>query len=167
MRIFFYAFAISLLSLNGYAKIIKYQLLNSQKEIFSFKEVCADNGVTDAPLIEVKTASSLDCMTKETPIRSFCLKKMKNNSSFIRARYDLAKNEIYCQSADRVILKYQCSKKTMGYCQNDQIGCDRLRNILAQNLSLIGHSIHEEVLGEKTLSCYFSSSSYVDSKLND
>ncbi|MBF0359509.1 MAG: hypothetical protein HQK49_00765 [Oligoflexia bacterium] len=165
----------------------KFEVLNSNKYSFSFRDACDLFGYKNLPLIDPAGSSNIDCMGAKVSISAFCNKKLLQEdvrSKFMRAIIDKEKRKIICQTGDRVILGVLCNNKN--FCKEDPfMECNRLRKLLAQNLTLLHQSItttatdstSEEQLSSSTneeikvnvnvnkksklLNCYFVSDKYI------
>lgn len=140
-----------------FANIIKDDVyLKGQKE-YDLKEVCDFFYKQDYPLIEIISITKLDCMKATVDVSSFCKKKQADDPFLIRGHIDKKKKKVICQSASRVILKYDCSKDGGQYCEDSSVGCYILRDRYAIRLKIIHHSLLNESKGKKVLTCYFQS----------
>jgi hypothetical protein len=144
------------ISLTAHAKITKYDAYQSNKTRFNFKEVCLAGGAGDSTIVELKTATELDCMGKVVNFKKFCEKKNVENLSYIRAYAIQKTKEVICQSAGKVVLTYRCSKNSRSsFCHGAKRGCGQLQNILAHNLEMVHSSIIVRDPGHKDLNCYY------------
>lgn len=110
-------------------------------------------GEKDPVLIQTLDLSQLDCLGKKISVTDFCLKQKDLQQNLIRAYADAKKETVVCETADRVILSYQCEQGDL-YCAKSEEGCSRLGPVLAKKLSLYHHSLIERE-EKKQLSCYF------------
>lgn len=141
----------------SYAKIIKDDVyLVGQKE-YDLKTVCDFFYKQDFPLIEIKSATQLDCMKGQVSVGTFCAQKQSDDPHLIRGFIDSKNNKVICQSAKRVILKYSCSNKDPKHCEDSSIGCYILKEKLAMRLKVVHHSITTDTPGKKSLNCYYES----------
>jgi hypothetical protein len=143
----------------SHAKIIKDEHYITSSYKYSWKEACRFLTKRDSPLIAYKSVDSLDCMGKTVKVISFCDDKQVTNPYFTRAIVSNAKKQVICQSAKRVILKWECEGKEDKYCVDPEVGCFLFKERLARRLKLVHHSITDK----KYLNCYFE---YQNNKLN-
>lgn len=140
-----------------FAQILKDDVhLKDQKE-YELKDVCNFFFKQDYPLIEIKSATRLDCMKGVIEVGSFCKKKQSDDPFLIRGFIDKEKKKVVCQSARRVIVNYDCTKDGSQSCADSSIGCYILRDKLAMRLKIVHHSFVTEGKGKKVLACYFQS----------
>ena len=88
-------------------------------------------------------------MKKMIDVRKFCEKKEAANPYLTRGK--VGKNSVLCQSAKRVVIKYECEGKEDKFCQDVEIGCFLIREKLAMRLKLA----HRSLTQEKYLNCHF------------
>lgn len=152
-KILAHTFCMCLLSFSLNAKILKYDVYQSSKKEYSFKEVCKKQLNKDFPLIEEKSSFELDCMGKTIDVNTFCEKTQVYDPYLIRGF--IKESKVYCQSARRVILKYECSKTS--FCNDSSVSCFKLQAKLARRLKLVHHSLIKQS-NTKILNCYFDRS---------
>ncbi|MBF0298212.1 MAG: hypothetical protein HQK51_05805, partial [Oligoflexia bacterium] len=88
----------------------KFEVLNSHKYSYSYKEVCDLFNHKDLPLIDPAGSNKIDCMGNKVNISLFCnqkLAKVNNDISkkFMRGIIDQDKRKVICQTGDRINLK--------------------------------------------------------------
>ncbi len=101
------------------------------------------------PLIEKKSVYELDCMKKIIDVREFCAKKEADNPYLTRAI--VKNNKVFCQSAKRVVVKYECEGNKDKYCNDVEVGCFLIKEKLAMRLKIA----HQSLLQNKVLNCHF------------
>ena len=136
---------------NSTAKLVKDEHYVIKENLYTWKQVCLDLTKRPSPLIEYKTVSKLDCMGEVLDVIAFCDKKEAANPYFTRAVVDKEKEAVKCQSAKRVIIKWQCEGKQDRYCKDVEIGCFLFKEKLARRLKIV----HQSLTDEKVLNCYF------------
>lgn len=150
-------------SLSLHASLTKYDVTDSTKINFNYSEICTHYNKT-ASLIESKNSTTLNCMGEDVSIVEFCEEKFKNDSDYTRAYLDKNNNQVICQKAKRVVLKYKCSRNSVSsFCIDAITGCQQIKKILAHNLDTIHKSLIKRDDGSRDLNCYFEN----DIALND
>lgn len=138
----------------SWGRVLVDDISISSKQNYSLKEFCQEMVTHPAPLIEVKSISTIDCMGKKVDVGEFCLKKMATDPYYLRG---YAKSTgVECLSGKKVIFKYECRKKDR-LCQADaKTTCTELKSKLAYRLDLIHSSllVNEK---KKQLNCFFES----------
>ncbi|MBC7711753.1 MAG: hypothetical protein H7177_00340 [Rhizobacter sp.] len=142
---------ITFLSLNLNAAIIKHDILNAKFEEFTFKEVCEKLGAKNLELIEAKSESEIDCMGKVFPAINFCLNKFPLEKTLTRAIVDDKTKKVKCEMSASVMISVSCDKTDLKYCFEPEKGCEQLKKIYANRLSIAHFSMLE-----KNLNCYFA-----------
>ncbi len=137
--------------LNASAAIIKHEILNAKYQDFSFKEVCEKLGAKNFELIEAKSESEIDCMGKVYPALDFCLNKFPLDKTITRAIVDEKNKKVRCESSASVMVSVSCDKADLKYCFEPEKGCEQLKKIYANRLSIAHFSMLE-----KNLNCYFA-----------
>lgn len=82
---------------------------------------------------------------------TFCDEVEASNPYFTRAFVSVKTKKVVCQSAKRVILKWQCEGNSDPYCKDIDIGCFLFKEKLARRLKLV----HKSLDSGKYLNCYF------------
>ncbi len=133
------------------AKVIKDDHFTKDERFYSWEKACLFLTKRESPLIEYHSVNKLDCMGKVVDVGPFCDEREAANPYLSRAIVDKKKKQIICKSASRVILKWQCEGKNDKYCQDIDIGCFLLKEMLARRLKLV----HKSLTDGKYLNCYF------------
>ena len=60
-------------------------------------------------------------------------------------------NKVFCQSAKRVVVKYECEGNKDKYCNDVEVGCFLIKEKLAMRLKIA----HQSLLQNKVLNCHF------------
>jgi hypothetical protein len=128
---------------------VKYDVHGSTKLEFDFKAVCLDKKL-ETSLIQIKDSNTLDCFGKKVNISNYC--ELKVSTDFIRGFIDKKSQKVICQSAKRIVFKYDC-KSNKTYCKSVK-ACDFVKEKLAKSLSILHRSIIDN-----NLNCYFTSKS--------
>lgn len=139
------------------AKILKDDHYVIGEKEFSWEKVCKKLTKRDSPLIEYKSINELDCMGKSVKVIKYCDDVEAANPYFTRAIVSKNKKVIVCQSAKRVIIKWECEGATDKYCKDIDLGCFFFKEKLARRLKLA----HKSLTDGKILNCYF------DTQVND
>ncbi len=121
----------------------------------------------ESPLIEVVSATELDCMGKKLNVAIFCDKQMAQDPYYLRAYVDADHKEVVCQSGKKVLFKYQCVKLIDRHlCEAEaKIGCLEIKQKVAKRLDLVHASVTKNDKGIKELNCYFESLSLKENLL--
>lgn len=136
---------------NVHSKVIEYKNYILKENKYSLTEVCKSLTKRDSPLIDIDSISHINCMGKSLDVSVFCSDKEITNPYFTKAFISKKDKKVVCQSAKRVIVKYECSKEDFDkYCKDKELGCFLIKEKMAKRLSL-AHS----GLEKKILSCYF------------
>ncbi|MBC7429802.1 MAG: hypothetical protein H7336_14400 [Bacteriovorax sp.] len=143
----FFAF----LSFNLNAAVIKHDILNAKYEEFPFKEVCEKLGAKNLELIEAKSMTEIDCMGKVYPALDFCLNKFPLEKTLTRAIVDDKTKKVKCEMSASVMISISCDRTDLKYCFEPAKGCEQLKKIYANRLSIAHFSMLE-----KNLNCYFA-----------
>jgi len=152
-------FILALLPLISFSGIIQDEVSTTEKARFSFRTVCSKMVRHESPLIEVVSANTLDCMGKKVEVALFCDKAMAQDPYYLRAYVDESKKEVVCHSGKKVILKFQCTKKSDRYlCErNAKKNCEHFKELLAKRLDIVHGSFTQSSKGIKEINCYFES----------
>lgn len=136
---------------NSESKIIKddHYVIGSNE--FSWTEVCQKITKRDSPLIEFASISTLDCMGEKVNVAKFCDQVEAANPFYTRALVSKYKRKVICQSAKRVVIKWECEGSQDKYCKDLDIGCFLFKEKLARRLKLV----HKSLTEKKFLNCYF------------
>jgi hypothetical protein len=140
-----------ILSLKSQAAVIKHDILNPKFEQFSFREVCKKLGSKNLELIDAKSQSEIDCMGKIYPAIDFCLDKFPLDKTLTRAVVDATTKQVKCEMSASVMVSVSCDKADLKYCLEPEKGCEQLKKIYANRLSIAHFSMLE-----KNLNCYFA-----------
>ncbi len=150
---------ISLLTSLSFASIVQDDVSITEKHSYSFKEVCEKMLKFEAPLIEVVSGTTLDCMSKKVEVSDFCDKELVQDPYYLRGYVDREKKLVHCQSGKKVIFRYQCVKLAdKELCSKEpKAACEFIKHKLARRLDLVEHSFSKNPKGIKELSCKFES----------
>ena len=133
------------------AKIIKDDHYITGQKKFDWKQVCFKLTKRSSPLIEFKSIYELDCMGTTVNITPFCDETEAANPYYSRAIVSKTEKKVICQSAKRVVIKWECEGKKDRYCRDSEIGCFLFKERLAKRLKLV----HQSITDKKYLNCYF------------
>ncbi|MFT6632428.1 MAG: hypothetical protein ACJAS4_002391 [Bacteriovoracaceae bacterium] len=133
------------------AKLIKDDHYVIDTKEYTWEEVCKVSTKRASPLIEFSTISHLDCMGTKVAVVKFCDEVEASNPYFTRALVSKTKRKVICQSAKRVIVKWECEGKDDRFCKDIEIGCFLFKEKLARRLKLV----HKSLTENKYLNCYF------------
>lgn len=154
-------FILNLLMIKAsYAGLIQFDVVGSDKKIFSPREVCEKLSAKESVLSNIISMTKIDCMGKIFEVDQFCDEKFKKSEKYLRAYTDKENKTVICESASKVILKYECESKDDSNCLDSEIGCFEFKKKLVKNLKVIHHSIIDsqkdpKSISKKTLNCYF------------
>ena len=141
-----------------FSKIIRDDHYVTGEKSFDWKQVCFKLTKRSSPLIEYKNIRELDCMGKAVKVVRFCDEIEAANPYFTRAIISKSKKQVICQSAKRVVIKYECEGKADRYCKDVDMGCFLFKEMLARRLKLAHQSLTDNQLKDKKfLNCYFDS----------
>jgi hypothetical protein len=135
----------------SHAKIIKDDHYVIDAKEYSWEQVCKTLTKRASPLIEYSSVSGLDCMGEKVKVVKFCDEAEASNPYFTRAIVSKSKRKVICQSAKRVIIKWECEGKEDNYCKDIDVGCFLFKEKLARRLKLV----HKSLTENKYLNCYF------------
>lgn len=151
-------FSIMLFPLFAFGGVVKYDVTTTDSSEFTFKTACARSFSHDSPLIEAKSPTSLDCMSKELDASDFCDKAMAADPYLLRGEVDAEKKVIRCYSGKKAILKYQCVKfSDRPLCKDAKSACQTMKKKLARRLDIVHASVTKNEKGVQELNCYFES----------
>lgn len=140
---------------NAQAKILKDEVISIGEEEYSFSSVCKKMLKMNAPLIEIKNISNLDCMGKIVPVYKFCDEQLADDPYYIRGYIDKIKRKVVCKKGKKVILKLTCDSPGVN-CKDTELACFNLQQKYAARLKLDHHSKFKNKKVD-VLNCYFSS----------
>lgn len=144
-----------LLSIGG---VVKYDVTTTDSSEFSFKTACSRSFTHDSPLIEAKSSTELDCMSKILNAGDFCAKALAGDPYLLRGEVDEEKKVIRCYSGKKAILKYRCVKFTdRELCKDPKIACEKMKRKLARRLDIVHSSVTKNEKGVQELNCYYDS----------
>lgn len=147
-----------LLPLLSVAGVVKYDVSTTDSAEFSFKTACAQSFSHDSPLIEAKSATSLDCMSRELDAGDFCARALAQDPYLLRGEVDEEKKVIRCYSGKKAILKYRCVKMSdRSLCKDASKACAGMKIKLARRLETVHASVTKNEKGVSELNCYFES----------
>lgn len=138
------------------AKLTKYEVTNSKKRIFEFKEVCREMGHKNLIMVDSLSKSKVDCMGNFIKVSDFCAHKYKDSPYLLRGYVDIRKKKVVCHSGENVIVSVSCDKRDGKLCRKKKQGCEKLRSIFAKRHHEIHNSLVKNDSGQNILSCYFS-----------
>ena len=150
-----------------FADIIQDDIVIKDHKEYDLKEVCNFFYHQDYPIIEIKTATKLDCMKGVVSVTTFCKQKQSDDPFLARGYIDRNKKKAVCQSARRVMFKYSCEKDGSQKCEDSSIGCYIFRDILAVRLKIVHHSFITDEKGRKVLTCYFQTRDLENLDINE
>lgn len=125
----------------------------TSKETFTLKEFCQEMVTHPAPLIDVKSITTIDCMGKKVSVSDFCQKKMVTDPYYLRGY--AKKDHVECLSGKKVIFKYGCRKSDHLCATDAKASCENLRKKIAYRLDIVHSSLISKGSG-KQLSCFYS-----------
>lgn len=141
------------LSLN--AALLRHEIFNAQKKIYSFKEVCESIGLRSLPLMVPEGVSKLDCMGTKVVLSQFCQNQFKASSQLnsLTRGYVEKSEKVVCEFAEYVNLKYRCDDKSNSLikCRDDKKECLQMGTLFAQKLQLE----YSSLIGQRELNCRF------------
>jgi hypothetical protein len=146
----------------SFSNVTLNEVTTTDKISYSFKAVCSKMVSHESPLIEVISASELDCMGKKIAVTDFCEKERSADPYYLRAYVDQNLKKVICHSGKKVIFKYQCVKLTdKKYCEQDpKLSCGEIKNKMAKRLGIVHASVTKNEKGIKELNCYFESQTF-------
>lgn len=151
-------FVFILLPILSFSGVVKYDVTTTDSTEFTFKTACARSFSHDSPLIDAKSPTSIDCMSKELDAGDFCAKALASDPYYLRGEVDLDKKVIRCFSGKKAILKYQCVKFTdRPLCKDAKAACAEMKKKLARRLDIVHSSVTKNEKGVQELNCYFES----------
>lgn len=142
---------LSSIAFNLNAVILKHEILNAKYEEYTFKEVCEKLGAKNLELIEAKSMTEIDCMGKVFPAVDFCSNKFPMDRTLTRAIIDEKNKKLRCEFSASVMIAVSCDARDLKYCFKPEEGCEQLKKIYANRLSIAHFSMLE-----KNLNCYFA-----------
>lgn len=138
------------------ARILTFEVNEKERETFTAKEVCLFSLKKEAPLVEIgKDKTQVDCMSEMVSINAFCREKRKLDPFFARGFYDEVNSKIVCQSARKIILKYECESKLERFCEEATKGCLEMKERFAYELNIVHSGLSSSEEGNKVLICLF------------
>ena len=140
-----------LLTFNLHAAVLKHDVLSAKYEEFTYKEVCEKLGAKNLELIEAKSLTEIDCMGKVFTAIDFCLNKFPLDKTITRAILDDKTKKMRCEFSTSVMVAVSCDQKDLKYCFKPEEGCEQLKKIYANRLTIAHYSMLE-----KNLNCYFA-----------
>lgn len=147
-----------LLPILSQSGVVKYDVTTTDTSDFSFQTACARSFNHDSPLVEAKSPTELDCMSKILDAGDFCAKALASDPYLLRGEVDAEKKVIRCYSGKKAILKYQCVKFTdRKICADAKAGCADMKRKLARRLDTVHTSVTKNEKGVMELNCYFES----------
>jgi hypothetical protein len=153
---------ITLLSPLVFGKVLRVQDEGASFSYHPYKEVCAFFGKKDVLLADKLDARTIDCMGHEFKIEKFCVEKYAKDTSYTRARFDIADKNVTCHKSKAVILSILCDEKHKEYCKEPRQGCLKLKKVFARNHELVRASLLESLPVQ--LKCYYSQKVELDLK---
>jgi len=143
----------------SFAVVLRDDVATTDKISYSFKEVCQKMVTHESPLIEVLSATELDCMGKKVNVAHFCEKETAADPYYLRAYVNRTTNQVVCHSGKKVMFKLQCVKlEEHKFCESTaQASCQVVKEKLAKRLDIVHSSITKNEKGVKELNCYFES----------
>ena len=151
-------FTFLFLSILSFAGVVKYDVTTTDTAEFSFQTACSRSFSHDSPLIEAKSSTELDCMSKILVAGDFCAKALAGDPYLLRGEVDAEKKLIRCYSGKKAILKYQCVKfSDRDLCHKPKEACEKMKHKLARRLDIVHSSVTKNEKGVQELNCYFES----------
>ncbi len=137
------------------AKLIKYEVLGSKKEQFTYLDVCKKMGHRHLLLVE-RIGDSIDCMgSKVTPLE-FCKAIYLTDPQYIRGYIDKSSKAIVCQKGKDVALSISCDKRDNKFCEDARASCIVLKDEFAVNLNLVHQTLLYQGAQGRVLNCHYS-----------
>ncbi|MCP4912517.1 MAG: hypothetical protein GY909_05315 [Oligoflexia bacterium] len=146
------------LSLGAWAKLLKHQITDRSRSIFTYHQVCMANGVKHLPLVSALNTYELDCMGKTVNVQEFCQNKFKDDPKLLRGFISKKLKEVVCEKGSMLEVSLSCDKKHLPFCKNPKMGCLNLKNIFAFNHKVEFVSFVKKDVDDQ-LNCIFQSRS--------
>jgi hypothetical protein len=151
-------FVLLFFSLSSFSGVVKYDVTTTDSAEFTFQTACARSFTHDSPLVEAKTSTEIDCMSKSLDAGDFCEKALASDPYLLRGEVDAEKKVIRCYSGKKAILKYQCVKfSDRPLCADAKKACSEMKRKLARRLDTVHASVTKNEKGVQELNCYFES----------
>ena len=148
-----------LVSQLSFASIIQDDVAVTEKRSFAFKQVCEKTLGFESPLIEAKSGTVLDCMSRKVDVSDFCDKELVTDPYYLRGYVDEEKKLVHCHSGKKVNFRYQCVKLSdRELCSKEpKAACEFIKHKLARRLDIVESQFSKNAKGIKELQCRFES----------